>query len=267
MRLRRARRRAPTTRRRFAPQSTAGAAARGTLTRRRPSCTFHQHVRHIGHFGALVLDVAGAMPCARPPQAGQARRGSVTSAYKPVLATTALLDPVDATGYNYSWWSGDDRRQLQFLYRCTRAHRHRRAQLRATGILWRVAQQTSMRDVSVDATHVPWGSTWARPRYARGRREAVGAPWSMSVWLAVYGLRGMASQWLLREVDIVGASVACVWMSSWIYSWWGCARGCPGPPAHRHRASAVPTRPSKTPASLLSRPWITDQRWCWTTSR
>ena len=80
------------------------------------------------------------------------------SAYKPVLATTAgyNLDPVDAaTGYNYSWWSGDDIDANCNFY--TQLHHVRivigQRNPGATGILWRVAQQTSMRDVSVDATH------------------------------------------------------------------------------------------------------------------
>jgi len=158
-----------------------------------------------------------------------------TGAFKPVITTTAgyNLDPVDAaTGYNYSWWLGDIDANCNFY---TQLH-HVRVTIGegndgATGVLWRVAQQTSMRDVHVDATHGAVGiDVGMPPGYAHGGRGQGGGGTVEHVRVVGgrYGVRGMASQWLLREVDVSGASVACVWMSSWIFSLVGLrAHHCP----------------------------------------
>ena len=157
-------------------------------------------------------------------------------AYKPVLATTAgyNLAPVNAsTGYNHSWWSGDDIDANCNFY--TQLH-HMNIVIGAgnggaTGVLWRVAQQTSMRDVGVDATHGAVGiDIGMPPGYAHGGRGQGGGGTVEHVRVVGgrYGLRGCASQWLLREVDVSGASTACVWISSWVYSLVGLrARDCP----------------------------------------
>ena len=157
-------------------------------------------------------------------------------ALKPVIATTAgyNLDPVDAaTGYNHSWWSGDDIDANCNFY--TQLHHVRVAvgsgNGGATGILWRVAQQTSLRNVSVDATHGFAGiDIGMPPGYAHGGRGQGGGGTveHVSVVGGQYGIRGTASQWLLREVTVSGATVACVWMQSWIFSLVGLrARDCP----------------------------------------
>ena len=88
------------------------------------------------------------------------------------------------------------------------------------GVIWRVAQQTSIRNLTVDATHGYAGLDVGHPSgYARSVTPGGGGTIDNVVVIGgVFGVRGSASQWLLRNVAVSGASRACVSIQAWIFS-------------------------------------------------
>ena len=129
-----------------------GRGGKGTSTRRRPSCTFPPGTYAISD--TLVLwywtSLQGNAVC--PPTLkllpGSQGFGDA-SAYKPVLATTAGYNqPVDAaTGYNYSWWSGDIDANCNFYTQLDTCASPSASATQGPQGSCGVAQQTSMRDV------------------------------------------------------------------------------------------------------------------------
>jgi hypothetical protein len=139
--------------------------------------------------------------------------------FKPIIATAA--------GYNVStndsWWKGDIDANCNFY---TQLHNIKvqigKGNTGATGVIWRVAQQTSIRNLTVDATEGSVGLDIGSPpgysQFGGLTQGGGGTVENVVIKGGKYGIRGLASQWLLRNIRIRGATVACMQLSPWIFS-------------------------------------------------
>jgi hypothetical protein len=139
--------------------------------------------------------------------------------FKPIIATAA--------GFNMSasgpWWKGDIDANCNFY---TQLHNLKiqigKGNTGATGVIWRVAQQTSIRNLTVDATEgavgLDVGSPAGYSQFGSLSPGGGGTVENVAIKGGMYGMRASASQWLLRNIQIKDSTVACMQISPWIFS-------------------------------------------------